>query len=346
MSGAVDPIVGSLTTRYTPAGPLDLRLTLRPLRHGAGDPSAHLMADGGWLAFHTPRGSVTLALTQRPDGDVVAHAWGEGAEWAINSVPQLCGAGDEDDGVDLRRHPAVAHAAARFPGLRLTRSNRVLDALVPAVLEQEITATEALGAWQTLVRQHGTPAPGPMVREGFGVVPEGSGAVPEGSGAVGEGFGARIIPSGLRVAPTAAAWAAMPSWDFRQAGITQRRWNLVQLAASRQVQLERTLRLGRGGPEVDRVLRALPGIGVWTSALIRQRAHGDPDAPAFGDAHISRGVCWVLAKELLPAAEADQRMAELLEPWAGQRQRVVALLLAAGAEAPRRGPRASIPTHR
>ena len=321
MSRAVDPNEGSLTTRYVPARQLDLRLTLRPLRHGAGDPSVRLMADGGWLAFNTPRGSATLALTQRPNGDVVAHAWGAGAEWAINSVPELCGAGDEDDGVDLRRHPAVAHAAARFPGLRLTRSNRVLDALVPVVLEQEITATEALGAWQQLVRQPGVGGEGLRVQGG-------------------------VVPSGLRVSPTAAAWAAMPSWDFRQAGITQRRWNVVQQAASRQVQLERTLRLGRGGPEVDRVLRALPGIGVWTSALIRQRAHGDPDAPAFGDAHISRGVCWVLAKELLPAAESDERMTELLQPWAGQRQRVVALLLAAGAEAPRRGPRASIPTHR
>lgn len=316
MSSAVESIAGSLATRYVPPRPLDLRQTLRPLRHGAGDPSTHLMADGGWLAFQTPRGSATLALTQRPDGDVVAHAWGAGAEWAIGFVPELCGAGDEEGEVDLRSHPAVAHAAARFPGLRLTRSNRVLDALVPAVLEQEITAVEALGAWHQLVRQHGEHAPG------------------------------SVVPRGLRVAPTAAAWAAMPSWDFRQAGITQRRWNLVQQAASRQVQLERTLRLGRGGPEVDRVLRALPGIGVWTSALIRQQAHGDPDAPAFGDAHISRGVCWVLAKELLPAAEADERMAELLRPWAGQRQRVVALLLAAGAEAPRRGPRASIPTHR
>lgn len=341
MSRAVDPIEGSLTTRYVPARQLDLRLTLRPLRHGAGDPSVRLMADGGWLAFNTPRGSATLALTQRPDGEVVAHAWGAGAEWAINSVPELCGAGDEDDGVDLRRHPAVAHAAARFPGLRLTRSNRVLDALVPVVLEQEITATEALGAWQQLVRQHGEHAPGPAVREGFGVVGEGSGVGGERLRVQGS-----VVPRGLRVSPTAAAWAAMPSWDFRQAGITQRRWNVVQQAASRQVQLERTLRLGRGGPEVDRVLRALPGIGVWTSALIRQRAHGDPDAPAFGDAHISRGVCWVLAKELLPAAEADERMTELLQPWAGQRQRVVALLLAAGAEAPRRGPRASIPTHR
>ena len=60
------------------------------------------------------------------------------------------------------------------------------------------------------------------------------------------------------------------------------------------------------------------------------------DADGVGDAHLPDMVAWALAGE--PRAD-DARMLELLEPYRGQRARVVRLLEAAGIKIPRFGPR-------
>ena len=81
---------------------------------------------------------------------------------------------------------------------------------------------------------------------------------------------------------------------------------------------------------------------MWTSAEVRQRAHGDADAVSFGDYHVAKDICWWLTGE----RGDDARMAELLEPYAGHRYRVQRLMELAGAGAPRRGPRMAVPQHR
>ena len=53
--------------------------------------------------------------------------------------------------------------------------------------------------------------------------------------------------------------------------------------------------LFRSQAAAERRLRAIPGVGVWTAAEVRQRAHGDPDAVSFGDYHIAKDVGWALA---------------------------------------------------
>ena len=98
---------------------------------------------------------------------------------------------------------------------------------------------------------------------------------------------------------------------------------------------------GLPGEEADRRLRSLPGIGVWTSAEVRQRALGDPDAVSFGDYHVAKDVGWALTGEEFD----DAALASYLEPWRGQRGRVPFLCLAAGHRRPRRGPRMSPRTH-
>ncbi|MFI9163256.1 hypothetical protein [Kitasatospora aureofaciens] len=43
-----------------------------------------------WRAFRTPCGRGTLHVTARPaDGEVVATAWGEGADWLLERLPVL-----------------------------------------------------------------------------------------------------------------------------------------------------------------------------------------------------------------------------------------------------------------
>ena len=66
----------------------------------------------------------------------------------------------------------------------------------------------------------------------------------------------------------------------------------------------------------------IPGVGVWTSAEVRQRAHGDPDAVSFGDYHVAKDVGWALTGTPFD----DDELEEFLEPWRPHRGRVPALV--------------------
>jgi len=94
--------------------------------------------------------------------------------------------------------------------------------------------------------------------------------------------------------------------------------------------------------DADRRLRALPGIGPWTSAEIRQRACGDADAVSVGDYHLPATVGWALAGRKVD----DAGMLELLAPYAGHRYRVTRLVELGRAGPPRRGPRMSVRDYR
>jgi 3-methyladenine DNA glycosylase/8-oxoguanine DNA glycosylase len=94
--------------------------------------------------------------------------------------------------------------------------------------------------------------------------------------------------------------------------------------------------------EADRRLRTLPGIGVWTSAEIRQRACGDPDALSVGDYNLPGRVGWALAGQVVD----DAGMLELLAPYAGQRHRAARLIELSSFAPPRRGPRNSVRDYR
>ncbi len=83
-------------------------------------------------------------------------------------------------------------------------------------------------------------------------------------------------------------------------------------------------------------LRALPGIGPWSSALVVGEALGDPDAIPVGDYHLPNTVAWALAGE---ARASDRRMLELLEPYRPHRYRAALMLKLSGIGAPRYGPR-------
>ena len=89
-------------------------------------------------------------------------------------------------------------------------------------------------------------------------------------------------------------------------------------------------------------LRSVRGVGSWTAAETSQRAHGDVDSVSVGDYHLPATVGWAL----IGAPVDDDGMLELLEPWAGQRQRVMRLIEASGFRPPRFGPRITIQDHR
>ena len=295
------------------AGPLDLRLTLGLHGRGRFDPALRFEASGSaWRATRTPDGPATLLVEIVDAGvRVRARAWGPGAASVLASVEALLGL-DDDAAALVPRHPVVADAARRLLGMRIGRTERVLEALIPAILEQKVTGHEASRAYRGISAHWGEVAPGPAGAQG------------------------------MRVPPDAAVLSALPYYAFHPIGLERRRAELVRLVAREAPRLERLVESATGpggdpGPAYV-ALQRFSGIGPWTAAEVGARAFGDPDAVSVGDFHLPNLVAWALAGE---ARGTDERMLELLEPYAGQRGRVIRLLEASGVGAPRFGPRLS-----
>ncbi|HUC60008.1 MAG TPA: DNA-3-methyladenine glycosylase 2 family protein [Streptosporangiaceae bacterium] len=275
-------------------------------RRGYGDPAFAIDDSGAiWRACHTPEGAGTLRVAWRAAaelGTVVAGtAWGPGAGWLLEALPGMVGGEDRPEEF-VPSHPVLIEMARRRAGFRIGRTGLVFESLVPAVLEQKVVGKEASRAYRTLLRWYGEPAPGPA-------------------------------PAGMRVPPPASAWASIPSWDWHRAGVEGVRARTIAEAASVAGRLEEIAFLPAAAADLR--LRSLPGIGAWTSAEVRQRACGDPDAVSVGDYHLPGQVGWAL----LGREVDDAGMLELLAPYAGQRHRASILAISAGAGPPRRGPR-------
>lgn len=265
-----------------------------------------------WWATDTPQGSGTLHVVVQPplspttscSTDVRVEGFGPGGEWVVSQAPALLGGADRPE----QFQPAaglVAELHRRAP-VRFGRTDRVFDALVAAIIGQKVPVVLASEALRRLTRRFGEPAPGPT-------------------------------PRPLTMRPTAERLAGVSVVEFHQVGLERKRAEIIRAAARRARALEQA---GLVGPaELHRRLLTIPGVGRWTSALVRVAALGDADAVAVGDFHLAHHVCWALAGE---PRGSDARMLELLEPYRGQRGRVVALLRGAGYAAPRRGPRLAL----
>jgi 3-methyladenine DNA glycosylase/8-oxoguanine DNA glycosylase len=322
--------------------PYDLPGTLSILSRGKQDPTARIDDAGAWLTLNTSSGAATLRITRRSRRDnegrwedtlqeedahgaaeagsrgtavVMGQAWGPGAEEALAGLPALLGVNDDWSGFDAPEFHAglprlVSVPRRRHPGLRLPASGRMIDELVPVILEQKITTIEARYSYKYLVRRHGTPAPGPA-------------------------------PDGLMVPPTAQGWRRIPSWDWHRAGVDSKRSATIIRACSSADALERLASLPAGA-ELASKLCTIPGIGPWTAAETAQRTHGDPDSVSVGDFHLAAFVGYALTGRKTD----DAGMLKLLEPWRGHRQRVVRMLVLSGFRKPAFGPRLAPQDHR
>ena len=299
------PVSGLRRTWALP-WPLDLGLVLGPLRRGPGDPTFRTTPDGSvWRASRTPLGPGTLRVAVR-GGAAEAEAWGPGAAWLLEKLPEMLGALDDPDAF-TPRHRLLAMVRHRRPGLRLTRTGLVLESLIPSVLEQKVTTDEAYRAWRLLVGKFGDEAPGPAAGR-------------------------------MRVMPEPRTWALIPSWEWHRAGVDDKRASAILRAVRVAARLEETV--GMGAAEARARLEVVPGIGVWTSAETVQRSHGAADAVTVGDLHLPGIVGYALAGD---RGADDAVMLSLLEPYAGQgegqRHRAARLVLLSGRVPPRRAPR-------
>ncbi|MGY2703739.1 DNA-3-methyladenine glycosylase family protein [Nocardioides sp. HB32] len=295
---------------WRPDWPCPVGATLATHRRGSGDPTYRIVGDQHWRGIGTPAGPATLLVEPLTSAGVVrAEAWGPGAEWVLESVPELLGAGDDTTGFDADRHPLVAEAWRRYSHWRIGRTGLVMEALTPAVIEQKVTGQEAFAGFRMLVHRYGERAPGP----------------------------GRELK--LWVQPDAATIRRVPSWEWLRMHVDPARSRTLVGAARVAESLERTV--GLPGDEVERRLTSLPGIGAWTAAEVRQRAHGDADAVSFGDYHVAKDLGWAVAGRDFDDAE----MAEFLEPWRPHRGRVPVLLALAAGRRPRHGARMAPRTH-
>jgi 3-methyladenine DNA glycosylase/8-oxoguanine DNA glycosylase len=283
---------------------IDPAVTLRPI---IGGPTSRRWGRECARAVHTPHGPGTMHLGWTPTGTVTATAWGPGADWLLGTAPRWLGLHDTAAGFDPSPHPLVRRLAHLHPGLRLGASGVIWQEVASTIIAQRITGGEAARQWAAVVRAYGEPAPGP--HRGLG----------------------------LRLPPRPDAIAALTYPVLHRFDIERRRADALVLAARRSTRLEEAAAM----PIEDalRRLSALPGLGAWTATSVASVAHGHPDVVVLRDYGIPSLVTWALAGERVGD---DQRMLELLAPFAGHRWRVVRLLMLSGLSPPRHGPRQRI----
>jgi len=287
---------------FAGAAEINLRLTLAPLRHGPRDPTMKLGYPHGeaWRALRTPDGPATAHYFYERT-DIRVAAWGPGAGWALEVAGDAIGVSDDHDSFDPADR-VMRRLNVWRSGLRMCRSNAIMQALVPTIIEQKVTTVEAHRAYRNLVYRYGEPAPGPLPR--------------------------------LFLPPDPKLLASLPYEAFHPFGIEARRADFIRTACSYAKRLEETAEMPRDAAR--KRLRALPGIGAWTVAEVERLALGDPDAVRPNDFHLPHTVAWVLAGE---RRADDERMMELLEPYRGHRARAALLIELSGNTPPRRAPR-------
>jgi 3-methyladenine DNA glycosylase/8-oxoguanine DNA glycosylase len=286
------------------AAEVDLSGTFFPMRRGTGDPTTRIGRDEVWRTTRTPDGAATVRFA-RSVGGVSVRAWGDGAGWVLDRAPGWLGL---EDATEAFEPPdgVVRDARRRAPGLRIPRTGRVLEHLIPSILEQKVTGHEARRAYRRMTLAEAEPAPGPR-------------------------------DLGLVLPPDPARLARLPYYGMHPYGIEKRRADLIRSVCAKAAWVDASA--GMAVEDARQRLLAIPGIGPWTVAEVSRLAFGDADAVSVGDFHVPHVVSWARAGE---RRGTDERMLELLEPYRPFRGLVQLLLERSGARAPAFGPRMDV----
>lgn len=187
-------------------------------------------------------------------------------------------------------HPLLSRLARRLRGLRILRVPWVFDVAAGSILQQRVRWQEGYRDFAKIALRFGLRVPG------------------------GAAF------------PNSARLAEVPVARIEALGIDPKRaFALHRLAAADA--WRSFLRMDVDSTQAVRRLLSIRGIGPWTAGRVAGLAFGDTDAVIVGDLHIPSMVIAALADE---PEGTDERMLELLAPYAGQRFRVLRQLLWAG----------------
>lgn len=285
---------------------VDVRATLTPFGVFRSDPTHRWWTNGFARAVLTPEGPGTLAIEWSNDGVVTADAWGDGARWLLDAAPRWVGEHDDPSGFDPGPDRRLADLWRRHGNFRLGASGVVWQELAVTILGQRVTTEDAMRTWRTITLRWGEMAPGPY---------------------------------DLRLPVEPSVMAGLTGYELHRCGAERRRADALVTAARRADRLEEAATMST--EDALRRLTALPGLGPWTATVTATLTHADPDLVVLGD----YGVPTLVSYALTGSSERadDQRMLELLEPFAGHRWRVVRFIYHLGISAPRRGPRATNP---
>ena len=287
--------------RFELTRPLNLECTLRVLSLWGATTWIKVDESGAWYARRARSGPGTVHIRHRGD-HLLVETFGAGGESVLEDVPALVGLDDVGlEGV-APAHPMIEELKKRMHGCRQGRSGQVYPRLISAGLAQKVSGAQSKPALRRLAYRWGERAPGPR--------------------------------DDLQLLPEPRALARRPYYEFHALGIERHRADLVRRIADRAEALQRAAKMSFADARAH--LEKLPGIGPWTSGVVMGGPLGDPDAIPIGDYHLANQVAWCLAGE--PRAE-DERMLELLEPYAGRRGLVARLIKLSGEKAPRFGPR-------
>ena len=280
----------------------NLRETLRSFSVLWDDPCCR-QADGTFeRATLTPAGPGTIRV-EWTQSTANVFTWGAGGQWLRESTTSLLGLNDDISTFDPN-HKDVRRIYGQHPRLRIGATHTDWHDLDWLILQQRVSTKEAAYNWKAFVNAWGEPAPGPCE---------------------------------LMLPPRPEVVGRKNYAEFHPLGIERKRATYLISAARAASRLQDITNLP--SVEVSRRLQSVHGIGPWTAGYILATTLGDPDAIVPGDYNLPSTVAWVLARE---ARANDERMIELLEPFAGHRWRVCRLMMAAGLKAPRRGPRQAI----
>ena len=230
---------------------------------------------------------------------VLARIWGEAADEALGTLHALLGL--HDNPRMEWGNVALNRRLKPVLGTHLLRSPFASYELLSHIIQQQIAWRDAARIWWRLVDTVGEPAPGPF---------------------------------GLKMPLHFNQMRSVSHTTLQRCGITEKR-----IVTLREV--------GRLGHRIDdwlaesqetfsKRLQTLPHMGPWTVNHVLAVSMGYPDVVVPGDYTLPHTVAWALAGE---HRGTDQRMYALLEPFTGDRWRLVRLLWALNITAPRRGPR-------
>lgn len=250
-------------------------------------------------ASRTPEGPVTVRFREVAGG-IEVEAWGAGSDWVLDRADAWCGALDDVSSFDPPRG-FVRDVWRRKRGMRIPATGLVTERLIPVILEQKVTGMEARRAYRAMTLALGEPAPGDL---------------------------------GLMLPPDPARLAELPYERLHPFGIERRRAEVLRQLGRKTVWIDAAADLPL--PDARARIGSLRGIGPWSVAEVGRLSLGDADAVSVGDFHVPHIVAWALARQ---PRGSDERMLELLEPYAPHRGRAQRLIEMAGIRAPKYGPR-------
>lgn len=292
------------TLRFT--RPFDLTGTLAGVVQGP-DSLVNRVVDGVvWRASRSPAGPCTIRLELK-GRHLEATGWGEGAEAALDALPNLVGAHDDDSSF-VAHHEIVERMWRSHRGVRVPRSGAVAETLISSVLEQRVTAFEAQRAQVQIVERYSERAPG---------------------------------PADLWLPPDPERLAGAAPYDLHLVGVEQDRADIVRRVAANARRLDALALLPPA--EAHQRLNEVTGVGPWSAARVALVALGDADAVPLGDPTLPATVTHAFTGR---AVDDDVAMLDVLRPYHGHRGRVIRLLAAAGVRSPERTHRYAPDGHR